>query len=138
VGGRRLCRGPSAVFPGGEGCAGRAEPGFSVEHEYHSGGDTYGLVFWSGWVITNKTEDLLTVRRVTYNGEHQAPIGMFWPTGAVMCTDKKGPVTLTIGENQPYFEAAWGAEQSYLNQVIFLDIDTDRGRFRYRVGEGFE
>jgi len=78
--------------------------------------------------------------RFVLNGEYSAP-----PAARVAFSDRyvrdkseQFPFTLTIGDSQEFFEAEFGDTSSYLKQVLFIDIYTNRGNFRYRPDRGFE
>jgi len=132
------------------GCSGPVEPGFRVSHEtWHAAiPGSPGSRFWQ---ITNMLDEPLTINRVTYNGEWEAKLAD--DTGG---NPSEGglPITLAIGESCNFFEYDWfvAREQTppealskatgptptrdiYGKEVIYIDIETNRGTFRYRPSE---
>lgn len=108
----------------------RTDPGFTITSLYQAGA--------SAWEVTNERQEPLVVQKITINGEFVAPLATKQPL--LWKEPKKAPpVTLTIGERCAFLEShpSWAVE-SYQKKVIFLDIDTSRGKFRYRPGSGFE
>ena len=108
--------------------------GFSIQrraHQDHIAGTS------AAYVVTNVDELPLTISRVVYNGEHEAGLAWWWEIPYPGSADgKKLPVTLTIGESQYFMKyTAWcGGKFNYRKQVVFIDIFTNRGDFRYRDG----
>ena len=81
--------------------------------------------------------------RVVFNGEWDAPIAdwRFMPSFYMndSVEEPQYSETLTIGESCLFFhKSAHANEQSYWKEVIYIDLYTDRGGFRYRPFEGFE
>jgi len=93
------------------------------------------------WEITNLWEDPVTIQRVAFNGEWDAPVagaGIWLPTGFKGVTDDY-PQTLTIGEScLIFYKSMYANHRSYWKQIIYIDLYTDRGDFRYRPSRGFE
>jgi len=89
----------------------------------------------SAYVITNVDESPLTISRVIYNGEHEAGLAWWWETPHPE-QRKKLPVTLSIGASQYFMKyTPWqGGPFNYPKGVVFIDIFTNRGNFRYRNG----
>jgi hypothetical protein len=114
------------------------DPQFSISRrEYDSEGFRTGV----GWEIMNASESALTISRVSINGEFDAPIAE--AGGRVWIRDDKSkslPVSLTIGDSVLFLQwtIAFNDAPSYTKEAIFIDIDTNRGSFRYREGGGFE
>jgi hypothetical protein len=112
-----------------------ADPGFSIESSIWQ----ESLAYWKGWIVTNKSEKPLTVRNVVFNGEHVAALGEHVGHGLIQPLTNPKPLPLTIGSSQAYYQTNYYDEspQAYRKEVVFIDIETDRGTFRYRPDEGF-
>jgi hypothetical protein len=139
------------------GCS--SSPGFEVSHhevDAPTGGKSLG-VFWR---ITNTAESPLIVNRVVFNGEHDAPLADTGPYLAKVA-DRLPPVTLTIGESGDFLQWSFTEDphavaqnRAFINElagkkpepvtdtgkvyrkvVIYIDIETNRGKFRYRPAE---
>jgi len=82
------------------------------------------------WRITNERNDPLVVKGVTYNGEYTAELRGL-PTPSF-------PVRLTVGESCEVLERWCWQREGYLKEIVYIDVHTNRGRFRYRPGRGFE
>jgi hypothetical protein len=97
---------------------------------------TNGLEGSEGWEITNEDESPLTINMIGYNGEFKA-VRMdaetrrsYIFTGAL---PKPYPVSLRIGESQNFLQnVSYMERYSYPREVIFVDVYTDRGNFRFR------
>jgi len=90
--------------------------------------------FGSGWEITNENETPLIINAVGYNGEFKATCAEVNPLGWLLITNLKPlPVTLRIGETQAFLQQGQGLQKySYPRDVVFIDIYTNRGNFRFR------
>ena len=116
----------------------RDKAGFSLQLRSHQD-EIAGTS--SAYLITNEDESPLTITRVVYNGEHEAGLAWWWEfphpeESKPISPRKKLPVTLTIGESQYFMKyTAWfGGKFNYRKNVVFIDIFTNRGDFRYRDG----
>ena len=113
------------------------DPGLRLFQRTHTDGRTVC------WQITNRNEDPVTIHRVVFNGEWDAPIADWrWMPSFYMNKPVEEPQyseTLTIGESCLFFhKSAHANEHSYWKEVIYIDLYTDRGDFRYRPFEGFK
>lgn len=126
---------PGVVYQSAAKVVSGGKPNFSV----HQAADTSDIPVFVGWIITNEDTSPLEVHSVTYNGEFQAPLGVLKPGGVVTRgTPQSEPVKITIGESAAWWQSTFRKEGSYAKQVVFIDIKTSRGTFRYRPGKGFE
>jgi len=89
------------------------------------------------WEITNRRDDPLIVKRVIYNGELDAKpyVAGSWPV-----RKSEFPIRLTLGESCRVLTwSFWDKrDEHYDKEIIYLDVHTNRGKFRYRPGRGFE
>ena len=113
------------------------DPGLRLFQRTHTDGRTVC------WQITNRNEDPVTIHRVVFNGEWDAPIAdpVIWMPSFFKNSGQEihYPHTLTIGESCLFFhKSAHANEHSYWKEVIYIDLYTDRGDFRYRPFEGFK
>ena len=85
-------------------------------------------------------EDPVTIQRVAFNGEWDAPIaGWSWLPSMPKDPNGQYPKTLTIGESCLFFyQSMYANDRSYWKQIVYIDLYTDRGNFRYRPHKGFE
>ena len=92
------------------------------------------------WEITNLRDDPVTIERVEFNGEWAAPIAdSGWLPAMPNDPNGKYPVTLTIGGSyRVFYKSMYARDRSYSKQIIYIDLYTDRGNFRYRPIGGFE
>ncbi len=101
------------------------DPGISLRERR----DTRDAV---GWQITNTRDAPVTIH-VLFNGEWEPPIAkiMYGGGGAEYWfpSEQLLPRTLTIGESYLLYGR---------KEVVYIDLYTDRGNFRYRPLEGFE
>ena len=113
------------------------DPKFTIsENSYGADGTTTG----AGWEVTNESQSPLIISRFNINGEFDTPIA-YAPFSSWIEQDKSKsfPITLTIGQSVKLeqWSFCYPDDPQYTKQEIFIDIDTDRGNFRYR-GYGFE
>jgi hypothetical protein len=108
------------------------EPGFRISRGEHS---HQGTILGIYWTITNTSDAPLTVTRVRYNGDWDAPRGFAYANGSVRPAQGGLPVRLTIGEACHFFQSGFDDEPNYTKAVIYIDIETNRGTFRYQDGE---
>ena len=111
------------------------DPKFTLEPANH----TIDEFTWRGWAITNTDTAPLVVHCIIYNGERTANLGFVHPSGAVMDTTKSGDVTLGIGQTQTYFQSLslTVTPGTYSRDIVFIDVYTGRGDFRYEPYKGF-
>ena len=104
------------------------DPGFSLR-EHHNPRATVC------WQITNTRDEPLTIHRVLFNAEWEPRIAErrgdgddenWFPSRQLL------PRTLTIGEWCLLFWRSRDVDESYEKEVIYIDLYTDRGNFRYR------
>jgi hypothetical protein len=110
-------------------------PGFRVSRGscFSSFGGSPTDVYWT---VTNTSDTPLKLTRVTYNGEWQAPRAELYYGGRVVYRAAAGlPVQLTIGEACHFLQYGARDKSSYTKDIIYIDIETDRGTFRYRPDE---
>jgi hypothetical protein len=96
-----------------------------------------------GWIVTNESTQPITINKFVYNGECQARVGHL--EGRTVWAgpnpfDKSStelPQRLTIGQQVCFFVGN-PAQVDYMKKVIFIDVYTDRGNFRYRPFKGLE
>jgi hypothetical protein len=115
------------------------DPGFSVVRGSGTPLGTFASAAW--WNVENTSPSPLVVSDVRLNDEYACPVCYLYPNNvAVPDADKKCPVTLTIGETGYFSEFLHdvSASSGYAKDVIFVDISTNRGKFRYRPFKGFE
>ena len=116
-----------------------ADPGFSLRGQIHAqeigdGGDAPHKTAY--WQITNTREEPLTIHRILFNDE--------WDPAILNATTRrpvsgpKYPQTLTIGESRLLPWKSNVKDWDYGKEVIYIDLYTDRGNFRYRPFGGFE
>jgi hypothetical protein len=106
-------------------------PGFSLKRAEEE--------FGTGWEITNEEETPLTINMVAYNGEWKAYRGKkVLISITVDSPPPPYPVMLGIGASETFVHVGnsgmfAGCERySYDREVIFVDVYTDRGNFRFR------
>ncbi len=116
------------------------DPGFSLRHQIHSqgigdGGDAYPRKT-AYWQITNTREEPLTIHRILFNDEWDPAIldATTWRP----LSGPKYPQTLTIGESRLLPWQSNVKDWNYGKGIIYIDLYTDRGNFRYRPFGGFE
>ena len=114
-----------------------SNPGFAVDSLDSI--DGINGVSWRGWEIINKEAEALTVQSVNYNGDHVASLAESMGGGSLRPLKSTGPVTLPIGGVQRYFQRGFGTRDDdpalYPRQVIFIEITTNRGTFKYTVAD---
>jgi len=120
---------------------GNSDPRFSIKAESVDDG------WWRWWTIVNEDSEPLTVNSVMLNGEFAAPpavwIGSRPEPALAPPIDPEHaaglrplPRTISVGERLYLMEYRTGLDvANYSKQVVFVDIDTDRGKFRYQNGK---
>jgi hypothetical protein len=115
------------------------DPKFTISQQGYSGD---GITDGAGWEVTNESQSPLTISRFNINGEFDSPIAVSFGTGSIVIDHSRSlPLTLSIGESVLFLQ--WtlatnsNTDPQYSKQEIFIDIDTDRGNFRYQ-GYGFQ
>jgi len=107
------------------------DSGFTITHRI----DDEPPISYRAWEISNQQPSPLVINKVILNGEYSCDIACQYPIGGGKYgrdTSQSLPVTLTIGESQLFFESNFEDKFSYLKDVIFVDIYTNRGNFRHR------
>lgn len=107
------------------------DPGFSITRR------TFGGVSAS-WEIENEKSGSLVINSVVINGEFTAPLGVATSNWVKLDKSRSLPISLTIGDSADFVEWDYETGTGYKKHVIFIDIDTNRGKFRYRDGSGWE
>ena len=105
-------------------------PQFSISRRTSSAsGTSLGAV----WDVLNEAQSPLIVYRVRLNDEFDCPLASI-TGGYILGVDKEKsvPITLTIGETAHFLERYISDDSTYRKQVIFVDIDTNRGNFRQK------
>lgn len=102
--------------------------------------DPLGTIVWQ---ITNTQDVPVTIHRVVFNGELDPPIAEGQQYSAVeefyIPSRQTFPRTLTIGDTCVLYKAgSYEGQEGYRKEIIYIDLYTDRGNFRYRPLEGFE
>jgi hypothetical protein len=119
---------------------GRSEPRFSIVRETKG---QSGILVDAVWEVENEGQSPLVISRVRLNDEFDCPLAEMAGGFVQGVNEKPMPVTLTIGESARFVEffltglGPFGhrrVESNYQKSVIFVDIDTNRGSFRYRDG----
>jgi hypothetical protein len=110
------------------------DPQFTISQQGYSGD---GIADGAGWEVTNESQSPLTISRFNINGEFDSPIAISFGTGSIVIDHSRSlPLTLSIGESVLFLQwtlaASSSADPQYSKQEIFIDIDTDRGNFRYQ------
>jgi hypothetical protein len=110
-------------------------PGFSADIENYSIENT--LV--SEWIkIENTNNQSLEISRVSLNGERDAPRAKHLYGYCVRDPEAALPVNVTIGDSTYFFIYNMNEQDaSYRKEVVYIDLDTNRGNFRYTPGAGF-
>jgi hypothetical protein len=99
-----------------------------------------GLINYDrGFIVTCLREDGIHVDKVVYNRTYEAKIVMFpnRGVGPMFVSNSRFPVELEIGESIPIlwqFGEPMGTGRtasSYGRDIVFLDVHTDRGTFRF-------
>jgi hypothetical protein len=107
------------------------EAGFTIEQQ--RSGDVVGYQYlW--WTITNQREEVLVVNSVTINSEYKCPAGFWNIEFALMSEKAKFPAKLTIGDStyaMQYDPRRQYIAKSYPKKPIFIDVNTNRGVFRF-------
>ncbi len=105
--------------------------------------DTVGNVCWQ---ITNTRDAPVTIHRVLFNAEWEPAIAEirdagrgreYWSPSEQWVAVRR----LTIGESCSVFQKGTrfaNDRRNYGKEVIYIDLYTDRGNFRYRPSEGFK
>jgi len=119
------------VFTGTSGPSGA--PDLTVNREVV----TNGPFTWIGWSFKSNSTAPIVIRRVVYNAEWIAPVGEVARGGAILYKGpQQAPTTLTIGDTAYYYQGQ-SVDQSiptYVKDVVFVDVDTPSGVFRYNNG----
>ena len=102
------------------------DPGISLREEHLSGFNV------DCWQITNTRDEPLTIHRVLFNAEWEPPVldATTWDR-----ISPPYPQTLTVGGTRLL---PWKGNATSGKEVIYIDLYTDRGNFRYRPSEGFK
>jgi hypothetical protein len=95
-----------------------------------------------GWKLTNANESPVTIKSVVFNGEYSV-LPAHWKGGWIF-PDNATPLPATLSLGESLVVLRWDNMTGemdeplyYPKEVIFLDIYTDHGAFRYRPGNGF-
>ena len=125
----------------------RVDPGFRLSRGVFPA-DRSPMVDQVYWRITNERNDPLVVKGVTYNGEYEARLRgdlILDPRddgrvgGTFRMSPTPGlPVRLTVGESCEVLQCWCWQQKGYVKEIIYIDVHTNRGSFRYRPGRGFE
>ena len=93
---------------------------------------------WIGWVVTNKNTQPITINKFVYNGEYQAQVG-HWFGDTIRVgpnpldkSNTKLPQRLTIGQQVSFVERTL-QKNYYKKEIIFIDVSTNLGDFRYTI-----
>jgi len=106
---------------------------FSLEEIVHE--QDNGFFRRAAWQVTNQDQQQLTINRVVINGEHTLPGATAYGEAIFRDQNLTMPVSLSVGQSQLFFEANDPDDSlSYRKNVIFVDVYTDRGNFRYKDG----
>lgn len=115
----------------------------------------------NGWItITNQRDSALRVDRVRINGEYDCSLGReVGDSRFSVClpNDRQSlPAEATVGDSVSVVQFAMVPKKTppkdglaymtegthdfagYRKDVVYIDIETNRGTFRYRPGEGFD
>jgi len=110
-------------------------PGFSVYHSKYIASDGK-TVKSTWWLVINEWDSGLTIKHVTYNGEFEDP--MIDP----LAIDTDYPIILLPAPrnachflHQSFQDDPVAQARSYRKPVKYLDIETDRGTFRFWAAE---
>ena len=110
--------------------------------------DDSGQLGW--WEVTNEGDAPLQISKVTVNGEFVCKPASGSGQYAAYRSDGEYPVTATIGETRSFVQYGpapiTSAQQvfqttrlsGYTKNAVYIDFQTDRGTFRYRVDRGWE
>lgn len=124
-------------------------PAISVRHDYLSArsylritgpdGNMLERMETEAFIIRNESTSPITIQKVTFNGEYDAPGGTLLTeesSGPYYLIDPmKLPATLTVGDKAIAFHRSnVGGNVGYQKDVIFLDIVTDQGAVRLKRG----
>lgn len=129
-----------------------SDPGFTVSL---SGEEQGSAPIQVSWLVTNTRNQPLVIKAASYNGEWEAPLA---DKNGYHRVEKGLPVTLTIGESCRLFQYSYFEDKvrstegarifgsnkeltdkekqdsegmTYRKNIIYIDFDTNRGRFRY-------
>jgi hypothetical protein len=105
-----------------------ANPGFKVERV--DGDYIDGHPAWYTWAVLNVGSPHILVYQVILNGEYAARAWSLTGVGPP-------PYDLSIGASQSFVESTDGDNTSYDKIVLFVDVYTSVGNFRYQDGAGF-
>ena len=98
------------------------------------------------WQITNTRDAPVTIHRVLFNAEWEPAIAEirdagrgreYWSPSEQWVAVRR----LTIGESCSVFQKGTrfaNDRRNYGKEVVYIDLYTGRGNFRYRPSEGFE
>jgi hypothetical protein len=100
-----------------------------LQTKYISGIDSMAT---EAWAIRNNDTTTITINRALYNGEFNARVG-FWDGVAYQVHPSQWPMKLTVGEVGYLFVGNPGLVD-YKKNIIFIDLYTDSGAFRYKDG----
>ena len=114
----------------GAGCS-RSEPGFAVEEVVLTQGPPENCA----WSIKNLKEDKLIISRVSYNGEFEGLPG-YVDGWFLTKAQVEMPIEVTIGDRALFLQRRhWRDNEGYAKDVVFIEVETNRGKFRYYVQE---
>ena len=101
----------------------KREAGFSIENE----NDMDSTVMWT---ITNRAEEPLTITGVRLNNEFDAKPMLTFSQHYGSLPPPVYPIQISIGATAHFKQRfQWNG---YVKDVIFVDIETDRGSFRWK------
>ena len=133
-----------------------SDAGFTVSESAESQGP---MPIQISWLVTNTRNQPLVIKAASYNGEWAVPLA---DKNGYHRVEKGLPVTLTIGESCKLFQYSYFEDKvrsteaarffgskreltekekqdcegmTYRKNIIYIDFDTNRGRFRYFPGE---
>jgi hypothetical protein len=112
-----------------------SDPEFTVDFG-EKGAGVSGQVAQRYFEIENRSNAPLTINSVTYNGEFSATPGGDFMYGMLFTDHARNyPITIGIGETARFF-VYWigGGKSSYSKDVVYTDIETNRGTYRYQDG----